>query len=173
MSIPSRGLRSGSGAGQRGDGLLVSWIDALEAVNVIEGPIRGEDCVDSTVERQGGKDGVPGVETGMSLEEVDSALHIIYLYRVPPSQLGDVADRLGDTRSVSRAPRSLVRELLQQICAGLALEFPGARSAHDFSARLSVGMLSAQGVAEDCCVIEKAPHALSHLRIGASSISRF
>jgi hypothetical protein len=91
---------------------------------------------------------------------------------MPPGELDNAADALDRAYAVAGSPHSLVHELLKQIRAGLALQIAGGGSAHYLAAGLSVAMIAPQGVDEDRGVVQKAPHAPGHLRIGASSISR-
>lgn len=129
-------------ANQRLDGLLVSRIDPLQTIDSIESAICREDRVDSTVDCQGGEDGVLGIEALVSLEEVDSPLNVIGLYRMPPGERRDASRSFCRTPSVPGSPRSLVRELLKQVDAGLALKIPQGGEARDLAARLPIGMLS-------------------------------
>ena len=67
---------------QSGDGSVVSWVDALQASDFVEGAIGGEDGVDVAIERNGCENGVAGVKAGMGLEEVDTAQDVGWLERV-------------------------------------------------------------------------------------------
>jgi hypothetical protein len=107
---------------QFGYGLLVGWVDALEAVDFVEGSICGKDCVDPTVESKGGENRISTVEAGVALEKVDPSLHVVGLERMPPGKPGDAACGLGCAGPVSSAAKALVCELLQEIHAGLALQ---------------------------------------------------
>ena len=158
---------------KRGDGSLVSRVDALEAIDSIESSVGGEDGVDAPVDREGGEDGVARVEPIVGFVEVYPPLHVIGLKGVPPGEFGDSSRSFRRAAPIPRAPRPLVDELLEEIGAGLALQVAGRRPADDLAARLPVAMLAAEGVDEDRGVVQEAPHAPGHLPIGASRISRF
>ena len=98
---------------QRDDVLPVSGIDALQPVDAVEGAVGRQDRVDAAVDRERGENGVTGVEVSVNLEQVDSALNIIWLDGVPPGKLGDVSRRLSRAAPIPGAACSLVHELLE------------------------------------------------------------
>jgi len=108
-------------ADQPRDGSLVAGIDSLQTVDSVEGSIRGEDRVYSAVDRDGGEDGILGIETFVSLEQVDSTLNVVGLDRMPPGEHCDASRDFCRVPPVAGSPRPLMRELLKQIDAGLAL----------------------------------------------------
>jgi len=77
-------------ANQGGNGSLVGWVDSLQSTNLVEGAIGGEDGVDSTIECERCEDGIAGIDFRVSLEDVNSALHVIGFEWVQPDELGDV-----------------------------------------------------------------------------------
>src|SRR5665811_1166615 len=95
---------------QRRNRLLVRRVDPLEAVDLVEGAVGGEDGVDPAVDRQGGEDGIAGIKALVELEEVDPALHIGGLDRVPPGEPRDMSRGFGGAVAVSGAASSLVEE---------------------------------------------------------------
>ena len=74
----------------------------------------------------------------MSLEEVDSPLNVVGLDWVPPGELCDASRSFCRTLSVPGSPRSLVRELLKEVDAGLALKITHGSQARDLAAWFSI-----------------------------------
>jgi hypothetical protein len=122
---------------------LIGRINSLQAVDFVEGSIRGEDGVYPTVDRKGGEDGILGIEALVSLEEVDSPVNVIGLDRMPPGELCNASRSFRRALSVAGSPRSLVRELLKQIDTGLALQITHGGQACYLAARVSIRVLSA------------------------------
>lgn len=165
--------RCATSADQCRDGSLVGRIDSFQAIDSVEGSIRGEDRVDSAIDREGGEDGVASVELAMRFEQVDPSLNVIGLYGMPPGERGDTAGRFRRAEEIPGSPLSLVHELLEKIGARLSLQVTSSSPAHDLAAWLLIGMLPSEGVDEDRSVVKEAPHAPGHLRIVASSSSLF
>ncbi len=102
--------------------MLVGWIDSLQSVDCVEGAIRREDRIYAPVDSQGGIDCILGIEALVGLEKVDSPLNVVGLDRVPPDEPRDASRSFRRTQSIASSTRSLVRELLKQVDAGLALK---------------------------------------------------
>ena len=129
--------------------MLVGRVDPFQAVDLIERSIRGENRVDSAVDCEGREDGVASAELVVRLEQVDPALDVMWLHGMPPGERGDTSGGFRRAEAIPRPARSLVRELLKEIRACLALQVAARRPPHDLAARRLVWMLSTERVDED------------------------
>jgi len=139
----------------------IGRIDAIDPRYVIEGAVGAEDLGDSAILRDGGEQGVAGVEGRVTDEELVGERQVTLLHVVEAAELGDEPGSPDGFGPITGAAGALVQELLDEVDAGLTHQLAVSGAVDDLLAGLAVGMSATDRIDEDGRVEEKAAQSRS------------
>ncbi len=139
----------------------IGRIDAFDPRYVIEGAVGAEDLGDSAILRDGGEQGVAGVEGRVTDEELVGERQVTLLHVVEAAELGDEPGSPDGFGPITGAAGALVQELLDEVDAGLTHQRAVSGAVDDLLAGLAVGMSATDRIDEDGRVEEKAAQSRS------------